>query len=597
MKEKISKLSRPLCAASLAVSLGLLVLLAAITTLSADDYWYSTFWREGLGGWLALTAEHYRTFNGRVLVHFFAQLVLLLGTWALAPVCGGLTAAIPLLSARSGEEKAPAVPAAALFCGALLILPRAYFAKAYLWTSAFFNYVFPTALTVLELFLLERYTRRGVRASAAVLTAALAFLCGAATEQAGAVAVGLGLCFALESLLLRRGRPALGLSLGCALSSALGLLTVLRSPATLARAAQEISGPILPRLWNGLQAESALLLGSLRVCLVLAALFLAAGLFLWRRRDRRPAALLWALPALLVLPAHVLPWGWRAAALLALFGVLAACAAVLLLSKADRPSAFLLLAAVGYAAVMLPTNSIAERTLLPVLLCLLAAAARMGALALEGLSVPQAVPACLAALAALCSVLPQLPGYFHNYRVEQENLAYIRELPSTGVLYCNVDYLPDYTHIKMSGDGHFYEKFLDYAGFGGDDRIYFLTRDGYSLYTGGGRWSVPACRVEGELFLHVRALEPLGGTVEYTRGRTEVRLGDRSCAIEGGRAVWTDAAGEQRSIAMTAVPNLGAFTFLPAGFCTEVLGVEVSVDEAAHTVSLSLRPPLQPSSK
>lgn len=594
MKEKASKLSRPLCAAALAVSLGLLVFLAAITTLSADDYWYSTFWREGLGGWLALMAEHYRTFNGRILVHFFAQLTLLLGNWAFALACGGFTAAIPLLTAGAGEKKAPALPAAAFFCGALLLLPTAYFAKAYLWTSAFFNYVFPTALTVLELFLLERSTRRGSRAASPIFLLVLTFLSGATTEQSGAVAVGLGLCFALESLLLRRGRYALGLSLTCALSSALGLLTILLSPATLARAKQEINGPIFRRLWNGLQAESSLLLGSLWVCLVLSAVLLAVGLFLWLRRGRRPAALLWVLPALLPLVGRLARGGWKAAVLLVLLGALAACAAVLLLSRADRPSAFLLLAAVGYAAVMLPTNSIAERTLLPALLCLLAAAARMGPLALDGLSVPQALPACLAALAALISILPQLPGYLHNYRVEQENLGYIRNLKSTDVLYCNVDYLSDYTHVKMTGDGHFYEKFLDYAGFSEGDQVYLLTADGYSLYVSGQHWSVPACRVDGQLFLHVRALEPLGGSVEYTQGHTEVRLGDRSCTIEGGQAVWTDGAGKQQSIAMTAVPNLGAFAFLPAGFCSEVLGVEVSVDEASRTVSLSLQLPLQP---
>lgn len=571
--------------AALAAPLAALVFLALITTLSADDYWYSTFFRNGLGGYLALMKEHYLTFNGRMLVHFFAQVTLALGNWAFAPICGGLTAVIPLLSAKAGEKQAPALLAAALFCGALLLLPRSYFATAYLWTSAFFNYVFPTAMLVAELFLLDRFARRKARPAAAALLVVYAFLCGATTEQAGAVAVGLALCLVVEALAFRRERRALWLGLGCAGASLLGLLTVFLSPATLARARLEVGASTLDKLWIGLQREAYLFLGDLRVCLLLSALFLAAAFFLWRQ-NRRKFSVLCDVAALVPPLAHFLPADGRAPALLLLLLALLACAAALFFLSADKLSACLILGGLGSAAVMLFTNSIAPRTMLPALIFFLAAAARMGAAALEDLPLPACLAAGAVTLAALVSILPQFPGYLYNYRVEQENMAYIREAKTTGVLYCNVDYLPDYTHTKMSFDGYFYNTFLAYAGAGSDVQVLLRTENGYDLYAGDKHWYVPACRVDGVLQFHVRALEALGGTVEYTKGRTEVRLGDKSCVLSGGFAIWEEQGVEQRR-ALVPVPNLTAFTCLPEDVFSGLFGVTVTVDEAARTVRLS----------
>lgn len=570
---------------ALALPLAALVFLAFITTLSADDYWYSTFFRNGLGGYLALMKEHYLTFNGRMVVHFFAQLTLALGNWAFAPICGGLTVLIPLLSAKAGEKPAPALPAAALFCGILLLLPRSYFATAYLWTSAFFNYVFPTAMLAAELFLLDRVVRRKTTPAATALLVVYAFLCGATTEQAGAVAVGFAFCLVVDALAFRRERRALWLGLGCAGASLLGLLTVFLSPATLARARMEVGASPLDKLWSGLQNEARLFLGELRVCLLLSALFMAAACFLWRQ-DRRKFAALCAAAALVPPLAHFLPEGVWAPALLLLFLALAACAAALFFLSADKLSAYLILGGLGSAAVMLFTNSIAPRTILPAILFLLAAAARMGAAALEDIPLPSCIVAGVVTLAALAAILPQFPGYLHNYRVEQENMAYIRDAKETGVLYCNVDYLPDYTHTKMCGDGYFYNTYLAYAGAGDGMQVLLRSDSGYDLYAGDQRWSVPACRVDGALQFHVRALEALGGTVEYVNGRTEVRLGDKSCVLLGGFAIWEEQGVEQRLV-MVAPPSLAAFSFLPEEVFSDLFGVTVTVDEAERTVRLS----------
>ena len=64
--------------------------LMCISLCSADDFWYSTFLDGGVAQFLELSRYHYEVFNGRVLVHLAAQVILHFG--ANIPVFSGFEA-------------------------------------------------------------------------------------------------------------------------------------------------------------------------------------------------------------------------------------------------------------------------------------------------------------------------------------------------------------------------------------------------------------------------------------------------------------------------------------------------------------------------
>ena len=176
--------------------------LLGIAVYSADDYWYSTFMDGGLGEYLRLMRVHYEEMNGRMLVHAAAQLILHCGSWLFALAGTALTLAIPWASLRAARLPAARHVACLLIFGAgLLLMPGGMLSRGFLWTSAFCNYVLPTAMVCALLPLLQRLSERGGGSlPLAAGTALFSLLCGATTEQSGFVALCLALYFCLASL-------------------------------------------------------------------------------------------------------------------------------------------------------------------------------------------------------------------------------------------------------------------------------------------------------------------------------------------------------------------------------------------------------------
>lgn len=164
--------------------------LLGIAVYSADDYWYSTFMDGGLGEYLHLMRVHYEEMNGRMLVHAAAQLILHCGSWLFALAGTALTLAIPWASLRAARLPAARHVACLLIFGAgLLLMPGGMLSRGFLWTSAFCNYVLPTAMVCALLPLLQRLSERGGSLPLAAGTAFFSLLCGATTEQSGFVAL------------------------------------------------------------------------------------------------------------------------------------------------------------------------------------------------------------------------------------------------------------------------------------------------------------------------------------------------------------------------------------------------------------------------
>ena len=92
--------------AALAVAFALLGVMSALTLWSADDMLYATFLDSGWREYARLLSWHYQEFNGRVLVHIAAQMILHFPMWAfvLASLAAALT--IPLAAgAAAGLQR------------------------------------------------------------------------------------------------------------------------------------------------------------------------------------------------------------------------------------------------------------------------------------------------------------------------------------------------------------------------------------------------------------------------------------------------------------------------------------------------------------
>ena len=141
--------------------LAVLAFLAGITIYSSDDYWYSTFLRDGLEEFWRLVKLHYQVFNGRVVVHLLAWVVLHVGNGLFAVVCVSFFLLLPWLGCRIGRlprEQTPTV--FLLFLSGVLLMPTAMMKEGVLWISAFCNYVFPGVLLTGYVLLMETYLRR-----------------------------------------------------------------------------------------------------------------------------------------------------------------------------------------------------------------------------------------------------------------------------------------------------------------------------------------------------------------------------------------------------------------------------------------------------
>lgn len=553
---------RPLLLFLLAAAAALLAFLGLTTVYSSDDFWYSTFMDHGAVNYLRMMREHYLTFNGRMLVHFFAQMILHWGSPLFAAFLVGCCVAIPAALYATGEgEKSPEglLLCLLLFLAGILLLPRNAAVNGLLWISAFCNYVLPTAMAAGEILLFRRVVQREGRLGVAGgMSLLFCFLCGATTEQMGAVAAGVEVLFALKCLFEKNKRIWLCLvGAGCALC---GLLTIFLSPATRRRAETETLGDMtavsgfIDHMKKQIQVQADFFADSWFLLAVLGGLFLFTGWVLLRKgAARRWVGLWYVLAAVSLVLLRVGRESLLVPAYLAVIALTALQTAVWLRAGYEGP-AFLLLAGLASAVIILFTASGGDRTFLPFCLCLLAALAWAGTMALEMAPSGAVYGGVVIALSLLSFAVVgvQLPGYWYNYQVDRQNRRYAAQAAETGVLYYDMSYNRSYTYVKPYEDGYFYEKWLESVGVDPDTCRIYLYREGLpNVYAGGERTGSPAVSGGGGWLLPLRGVvEALGGSLELidpSGNAITIHLGDREYdyVARGSQVTvqWTDDGG------------------------------------------------------
>lgn len=567
-----------------AAALAVIAFLALTTVYSSDDFSYSTYFDNGFSGYLPLMVQHYTTMNGRALVHLAAHLILHFGNVCFCLVCLGTCILIPLCTSQHRACGATLC----LFLSFFLAMPRGLMNQGVMWISAFCNYMLPCAMLCGLLALLFHPNANRPRMAAAVV---LSLLCGATTEQSGAMALAAVALYIACSL--RDRKPRLLHGLACLACAAVGYGTIFLSPSTQRRFLEETkaeeASSFLTSLLHGLRKEGALMRESILFPQLLTVLFLACGYCLYRRSGRR----VWAIASSLGI---VAAWGGyflsgEAAVVLFLFALVVLGGLLLIWHRMELPG-ILMICAAASACIMLPTNSIDHRSLLPLYLLLSAATAVLAARSLTRTKVRTTVLA-LAFLAGAACILPSISGYWHNLRIDQRNRQHLEEYRQTGTLRYCMDYDLDYTWIKPYHDGVFHLAYLDANGLSRSTDIYYYSSSHPAVYLDGKLLSFPAIELpEGEALLPLRAVvEGLGGTVEAVGYQVLVTLNGQTCQISRATeyagvttVTWTDPQGAEHSATYRCSTRMVRFC-VAQEMLESFFGITVIRDDAGVQIS------------
>lgn len=579
-----------------AVSVITLAVMASLTLPATDDYQYRLFLRDGFDNFVEMNREHYETYTGRVFVHVCAQVVLWLGNWCFVAVCAVCCTAIPVCASLAGGRREDLPAGLAIFTAGLLALPYPVINQGMMWVSGFFNYVFPTALICLTLLLLDRTVSMEHPGPWRILgCVVLSFGCGASNEQSSLVALALTGWYIVRSLRARRGRLVPAVSFAAA---AEGLSTILLSPATMDRAmvkTVEASEGIFERVLASAKTDIGFMTGNMTHGALLACFFILAGMALGEKLRARWPGVLGAVCAVPALASGLFTGGVATALTAALLVLTALWAAAAIYSGREIPGLIVLMGLFSLA-VLLPTESGGGRVVTPYYLYLLAS---VSVLAGESLGRRRAAREVIfqtaILLLGLLGAVPFISGMVENYRIDLENRENIAEAKNTGVLMYRIDYDYTYTHQKVSVNV-WREMFLKGEGLPEDTEMRFYSRERPNVYAGDGHF-YPVMRLEdGTDLIAAPVVRRLGGGVfnaEDEMDAVAVYMPWLKCVANLSRdrrsavATWTDEDGEthEREFVYRSADWLN---FFPVEFYTDILGLEVTYDEAenAYTVAV-----------
>lgn len=535
--DKLRKSLRPATVLWLAVTAALALTvfaLAFMTPRSMDDYYYATFWNDGLSAFLRNFSDHYQTMNGRTFIHAVLTVVLRGGTALFGLVSVGLAVAIPFWGHKVTSPDASPLPTIAAFLAGLLLTPKSLMVQGVLWQSAYFNYVFPTAMIVLLLYLFQRVAHaERLKPLAAVGVMVYAFLCGATTEQSGLLAVCAVLAVCAEYLFVNRKR--LWLPLTCLFTAAAGVYSVFLSPATQARFQRESNAPLWPVLCRGFTSQAQLMRDEPMLLALLALLFLLLAFFCAARWGGLLAPVFLSLLPLSALLGVLL--GGEESVLPLYVALLAVMlgAGVFLWVKGARPLGVLLALAVGSLLVIAATQSSDARTVTPFYLYVITAlSCCLGAL-WDGKWKPLGC-VCVAVLvvAGAAHIGYHMPHYVYNYTIEQHNRAAERKAHTTNVLWYDIDYHMDYTHSKPITNSFCRQYYLPSVDLNDDDcQLFFYSSALPRVFLEDQQLELPAIPDEnGKPLIPLRpVIEGLGGTVDWTLELTTIRLDGKEALL------------------------------------------------------------------
>lgn len=219
---------------------GLFLILYQSIFMYSDDFRYGEAGKGNLIQIVQYMGEHYRTVNGRTIVHTLAILFTKCDLFFWRLVTPAVIALLLLLTAKwISADKKEYQKLTVIMLFLYLFMPVGVLQQSAYWLSGSFNYVYPM-LPILGLGILMKNSIQHGKANYWLLP--LGFLAGASMEQCGMIALGICILTMLYQKFFEKKRLLLCHYL-TVLITAVGYITIFLSPATKERVGQE-SGQI-----------------------------------------------------------------------------------------------------------------------------------------------------------------------------------------------------------------------------------------------------------------------------------------------------------------------------------------------------------------
>ncbi len=490
----------------------------------SDDYYYASFFKNGLSEFINLSINHFLTFNGRALVHFFAEVALSLPHFATFMLSSAILFLIGFFACKiidSSHASFSRISCMCIFYILILFVGRDVFKEGFMWISAFYNYVFPFLILLIAM-----------RFSDKPYSPLLFFLSGATTEQWGITSVAVAAVVALSSVLPKSFSKKSVSAFISPLSALLGYATIFLSPATLSRI--DVTGHTsLPSAITDLPRISSIFLSPHSA----ASVFLVFIFFtiLTAHKFKKSYLVLYFgfLPAILIIIGFFTQN--TLVAFIVLMCYLVLCAAVFFINKNTLISA-LITGGIVSILIMIPTNTFEARIVTPSVLLLIVSCVSLAFLNFDFSKSAFTIPAILSAIFIGLTVFsPIFCGFFQNGRIEADNLAAIKSAHKSGTLFYNIDYDKNFAMKQMFNDGWFFNEFVSLYSLE-DCQIIIKSKNSVPLT----HVSSYGIEYDGDIYVPVRELiGELGGAID-TSTDTTVSLNDKFFKISSGMIVYTD---------------------------------------------------------
>lgn len=554
-KDKHNILNFVVIGAICLIGYGVIYWLQSMVTYQSDDYYYATFWRDGLLHFIQNSIDHFQGYNGRVLVHFVAQTVLAFDLHVYAVLNTILLFSLAILGCYvigvSRFRRKERFLCVGIFAVFLFLLGRDVWRDSLLWISASYNYMFPVFLFFLSLFVQTRYLScKNHCPAATILLIAVNFFAGATTEQCGIMMLLASFIVFSYAVISKKIKWKQALIAPC--MNFLGLMTIFLSPATRLRA--ERSGSFsfsLESIMEGLQNVSEVFMAWSGLFIVIVGFCFASSLlyFLCSKKNRFP---LLGIPFGCILVILFLI-GWNFWGFLLFSAYLIVLSFFCMLRLGRWLLGAVLIAGIGSAYVMITTNSFVPRIALPLglILCLFMAVLFTEWLVLiREKGFEKKATALLGSCCLFCilMIVPTVHGYQKNYEIIQKNDAAITESRKTGVLSYCIDGDPNYCHNMIQNDGYSFSSFIDFYGLE-NCKIYLVSDRMKPIEIHGQRLTSPAYVEDGTIYFPLREItESFGGSIQQSFHGITILLNGVTAEFSGNALFIGDGADIGESI-------------------------------------------------
>lgn len=497
-----------------------LVIIGKCTTLYGDDFIYATYFLDGIENFFKMTYEHYMKMNGRALVHFLLEVILIFKDKLFFIVIPLLLTSVFVLYCKTdtfGERhNAFLYTALAILC--TLSLSSDILREGLFWMSGAMNYVFPTFLALVA-FLLEKksvYTERFTP-----LYALIMFFCGASTEQGGAIAASFCILYIISQYI--NNKKASKTALILPLFIILGYMTVILSPSTSARTAAEAADnaiPLIKRLDNlfyiSLGNGGALWVFELN--LIMYALRF--------RKTFKPISLIAcaSVIASIVLSIYNLT---MISGLFILSAYLYICA-VLFFKEEYSDKAIVTFSAIVSVGMLIFSTTFGYRNIFPCLLLLVCVSVKLFLECLPKQPYRQVLSYLLVLFITASRIYPLAVGYAANRRLIDENLASVSN--NGDGFYYNVDINPKYGYNQFISDNYYRTSFKKIYNINDTTKIYIKGKDFTNLTLNGIHLEYPMYTEKSTDYFPLRnVIEAYGGKIEFNEERniTVIDINDK----------------------------------------------------------------------